>query len=44
MHDKSPLKAITHFENPFKSLQNVHKEVITYTREDGLELYMHIHP
>ena len=29
---------LTAFENPFKSLQNVHKEVITYTREDGLEL------
>jgi len=29
---------LTHFENPFKSIQNVHKEVITYTREDGLEL------
>jgi len=29
---------ITHFENPFKSLQNVDKEVISYTREDGIEL------
>jgi dipeptidyl aminopeptidase/acylaminoacyl peptidase len=29
---------LTAFENPFKSIQNVHKEVITYTREDGLEL------
>lgn len=29
---------LTFFENPFKSLQNVHKEVISYTREDGLEL------
>lgn len=29
---------ITNFENPFKSLQNVHKEVITYKRDDGLEL------
>ncbi len=29
---------LTDFENPFKSLQNVHKEVITYNREDGLEL------
>jgi len=32
------LKQITSFENPFKSIQNVHKEVITYKREDGLEL------
>jgi dipeptidyl aminopeptidase/acylaminoacyl peptidase len=24
--------------NPFKALENVHKEVITYDREDGLEL------
>ncbi|MEO1011542.1 MAG: prolyl oligopeptidase family serine peptidase [Bacteroidota bacterium] len=29
---------LTHFENPFKSLQNIHKEVITYQRDDGLEL------
>lgn len=29
---------ITFFENPFKSIQNVHKEVITYKREDGLTL------
>ncbi len=29
---------ITHFENPFKSLQNVDKEVISYKREDGIEL------
>ena len=29
---------LTFFENPFKSIQDVHKEVITYTREDGLEL------
>ncbi|MCH2228720.1 MAG: prolyl oligopeptidase family serine peptidase [Crocinitomicaceae bacterium] len=32
------LDQITHFENPFKSIQNVHKEVIKYKREDGLEL------
>ncbi|MBT8281306.1 MAG: prolyl oligopeptidase family serine peptidase [Muriicola sp.] len=29
---------LTFFENPFKSIEDVHKEVITYTREDGLEL------
>ncbi|MFO7864612.1 MAG: prolyl oligopeptidase family serine peptidase [Salinivirgaceae bacterium] len=29
---------ITFFENPFESLENVHKEVITYKRDDGLEL------
>ena len=29
---------LTQFENPFKSIQNVHKEVIKYNREDGLEL------
>ena len=29
---------LTFFENPFKSIQEVHKEVITYKREDGLEL------
>ncbi|MFO7844772.1 MAG: prolyl oligopeptidase family serine peptidase [Bacteroidales bacterium] len=32
------LTRITDFKNPFVSLQNVHKEVIKYEREDGLEL------
>lgn len=31
-------KPLTNFENPFKSLANVHKEVITYKRDDGLDL------
>ncbi len=35
---KNTLTPITYFDNPFKSLQNVHKEVITYKRKDGLEL------
>jgi len=35
---KNDLTPVTSFENPFKSLQDVHKEVINYTREDGLEL------
>jgi len=35
---KNSLLQITYFENPFKSIQNVHKEVIKYKREDGLEL------
>lgn len=35
---KEHLTPITHFENPFKSLQDVHKEIIRYSREDGLEL------
>lgn len=38
INKKDALTAITKFENPFKSIQNVHKEVITYKREDGLEL------
>ncbi|SFR31553.1 Dipeptidyl aminopeptidase/acylaminoacyl peptidase [Robiginitalea myxolifaciens] len=29
---------LTFFENPFKSMQDVYKEVITYEREDGLAL------
>ncbi|WP_340110915.1 alpha/beta hydrolase family protein [Maribellus mangrovi] len=29
---------ITNFKNPFESIQNVHKELITYKRDDGLEL------
>ena len=36
--NKGTLTAITNFENPFKILNDVHKEVITYKREDGLEL------
>jgi dipeptidyl aminopeptidase/acylaminoacyl peptidase len=32
------LTQITNFENPFKSIQNVHKEVINYKRDDGLDL------
>jgi len=32
------LSQITNFENPFKSIQGVHKEVINYKREDGVEL------
>ncbi len=29
---------LTNFENPFKALANVHKEVITYKRNDGVTL------
>ncbi|MDP6922517.1 MAG: S9 family peptidase, partial [Lutibacter sp.] len=32
------LNQITFFKNPFTSIQNVHKEVINYQREDGLAL------
>jgi len=32
------LTQITSFENPFKSLEEVTKQVITYKRDDGLEL------
>jgi dipeptidyl aminopeptidase/acylaminoacyl peptidase len=32
------LTAVTNFENPFKGLQSAHKEVISYKRDDGLEL------
>ena len=35
---KNDLTAITDFKNPFESLNGVYKEVITYKREDGLEL------
>lgn len=35
---KNSLTALTTFENPFKSIQNVKKEVITYKRDDGLDL------
>ncbi|WP_029038563.1 S9 family peptidase [Salinimicrobium xinjiangense] len=36
--NEEDLTRVTNFENPFKSLENVTKEVITYEREDGLEL------
>ena len=32
------LNQITFFSNPFKSLQNVYKELIKYKRQDGLDL------
>ena len=35
---KGKLTQLTNFKNPFKSIENVDKEVITYKREDGLEL------
>lgn len=35
---KGDLVQLTEFANPFKSIQDVHKEVITYKRDDGLEL------
>ena len=35
---RDQLQQITAFENPFRSIQDVHKEVITYKRDDGLEL------
>jgi len=34
----SKLNQLTAFENPFKSIQNVLKEVINYKRDDGLDL------
>ena len=36
--DSNDLTSLTQFENPFKSIQNVRKEVLKYQREDGLEL------
>ncbi len=35
---KNKLIAITSSENPFKSLEKVNKRVITYKRDDGLDL------
>ncbi len=31
-------EAITQFKNPFESIKDVHKEVISYKRKDGVEL------
>lgn len=36
--NQNKLEQITFFENPFKKLEKVEKELLTYTREDGLEL------
>lgn len=35
---KDKLVQITFIENPFKSIQDVNKQVIKYTRDDGIEL------
>ncbi|MEO9870550.1 S9 family peptidase [Ekhidna sp.] len=35
---KMALRPITQFENPFKAMMDVEKEVITYKRDDGVEL------
>lgn len=32
------IKQLTEFDNPFKSIQGIHKEIISYKRDDGLEL------
>ncbi len=36
--DSKKASQITYFKNPFEAIQNVDKEVISYKREDGLEL------
>ncbi len=38
VNDTKALKQLTYFTNPFKSIESVDKQVITYKREDGLEL------
>jgi len=38
INKKNDLTAITDFENPFISLENVDKRVINYKRDDGLDL------
>lgn len=35
---KNDTRQLTHFPNPFESIQGVHKEVIKYKRDDGIEL------
>ena len=36
--NKKKLKQLTFFKNPFKSIENIHKEVINYKRDDAIEL------
>ncbi len=38
INNKKAPTPLTSFENPFKSIANVHKEVISYKRNDGVEL------
>jgi len=38
LKNKKATKQLSFFENPFKSLSTIQKEVITYKRDDGLEL------
>lgn len=38
IYQKEALQVITSFENPFRGLQKVHKEVIQYKRKDGIQL------
>ncbi|MEM7108959.1 MAG: prolyl oligopeptidase family serine peptidase [Bacteroidota bacterium] len=38
IYKKNKLTPMTFFENPFKSLQGIDKQVINYKRDDGLDL------
>ncbi|MEM9856566.1 MAG: prolyl oligopeptidase family serine peptidase [Bacteroidota bacterium] len=38
IYKKNKLTPLTFFENPFKSLQGIDKQVISYKRDDGLDL------
>ena len=38
INKKKSVKQISFLINPFKSIQNIHSEVITYQREDGVNL------
>lgn len=38
IRNKRAPQALTDFENPFKSISGIHKEVISYKRDDGVEL------
>ncbi|MDX9904213.1 MAG: prolyl oligopeptidase family serine peptidase [Bacteroidales bacterium] len=35
---KGTLKQVTHFENPYPQLAGVHRELVTYKRNDGIDL------
>ncbi len=37
--NKKALKQITFFENPYKSIENISKQKIEYTRNDGVKLF-----
>ena len=43
LSQNNSLEQLTFFENPFKALEKVKKELISYKREDGLDPVSYTH-